>query len=527
MPPWLPQLGYGQFQDERRLTAQQIETIAAWVAAGTPEGNARDLPPEPPARKLWQLGTPDLVISAAAPFRVPPSGSDVFWNFTFAPNLAATRYARAIEIHPGGSGTGATEASRLIHHANVLLDRTGSSARFEAKPGAGFPGMEISLDRNPLDPESTFLFWKPGSEPYSEPDGLSWRLDPGNTLVLNTHIQPSGKSEEIQPTIGLYFTGKPPTRFPLLIELENDKALDIPPGARNFEISDDFSLPMDVDVLAIYPHAHYLGKRLEAYATLRDGSKRWLIRIPDWNFNWQAVYRYRAPVFLPKGSTISMRFSYDNSSANIRNPSDPPRRVQAGNRATDEMGHLWLQVLPRARGDHRRELEEALLRHRLEKAPQDFQAHVNLGALMISRLETQSAINEFERALTIDSASPEAHDMLGSALRSIGRSMEALEHYRLALHSDPNYVDARYNLATTLARAGDLDEAIAGLRQVVDAFPKSGRLHNELGELLARQGDLAAAQAEFDRALALEPANAYAAKNRDMVARELAARTRN
>ena len=103
---------------------------------------------------------------------------------------------------------------------------------------------------------------------------------------------------------------------------------------------------MDADVLAVYPHAHYLGKLLEAYATLPDGERKWLVRIPDWDPNWQAVYYYREPVFLPKGSVISMRYHYDNSAANVRNPNHPPKRVQAGNQSTDEMAHLWLQVLP-------------------------------------------------------------------------------------------------------------------------------------------------------------------------------------
>ena len=122
-----------------------------------------------------------------------------------------------------------------------------------------------------------------------------------------------------------------------------------------------------------------MGKRIEAYATLPDGAPKWLIRIPNWNPAWQAVYEYREPVSLPKGSLISTRFSYDNSAANPRNPNTPPKRVRAGDQATDEMAHLWLQVLPRGAGDRRRELQEALLRHRLEKDPADFEANFNLG----------------------------------------------------------------------------------------------------------------------------------------------------
>ena len=150
--------------------------------------------------------------------------------------------------------------------------------------------MDLTIETDTFDPDSHFLFWKPGGTPRVEPDGMAWRLDPASDLVLNVHLQPSGKPETVQPSVGLYFTDKPPAKRPMLVKLENDRALDIPPGARDFLVSDDFRLPLDVDVLAVYPHAHYLGTLLEAFATLPDGSRRWLIRIPQWDVNWQSVY---------------------------------------------------------------------------------------------------------------------------------------------------------------------------------------------------------------------------------------------
>ncbi len=516
MPPWPPEPGYGEFRDERRLTDQQIRIIGDWVRAGAPEGPPSETPPEPHFASDWQLGEPDMILRAERPFSLPAAGSDVFWNFIFHPDLKATRYVRAIEIRPG--------ADRLVHHANLLIDRTGSTRRLEATPGAGFAGMELTIDRNPLDPDSHFLFWKPGTVPYSEPEGLSWRLDPGNFLVLNAHLQPSGKVEHVQPSIGLYFTDKPPTRFPLLIQLEHDSALNIPAGERDFLVTDDFRMPIDADVLAVYPHAHYLGKRLEAYATLPDGTRRWLIRIPDWDLNWQAVYRYRVPVFLPQGSVISMRYHYDNSAANVRNPNSPPKRVEAGNRATDEMGHLWLQVLPRGRGDHRRPLQEAIMRHRLEKDPNDFSAHLNLGALLLSRLDAQGAASMLEAAVRIDPTRPEAHDMLGSAFEALGRWAEALAQFRLALRAQPDYIDARYNLAVALAKFGKFGEAVENFRPVAEAYPASARLQDEFGELLARDGKFAEAVAQFDKALALDPADGAARKNRELAQQQIAGR---
>jgi hypothetical protein len=190
--------------------------------------------------------------------------------------------------------------------------------------------MDLVIMRSPFDPDGNFLFWKPGSTPYVEPDGFAWRLDPGNDLVLNTHLRPMGMPMQVRPTLGLYFTDRRQTKFPLLVQLEHDASLDIPAGARDFVVSDDFQLPLDSDILAVYPHAHYLGDLLEAWATLPDGSKKWLIRIPDWNPDWQAVYHCREPMFLPKDSVIHMRYHYDNSAGNPRNPNRPPRARARG-----------------------------------------------------------------------------------------------------------------------------------------------------------------------------------------------------
>lgn len=520
MPPWLPAAGYGDFRDERRLSDRQIHTLLEWADEGAPEGSG--VSPAPPLRlQDWPLGKPDLIVTAQSAFTAPASGPDVFWNFTFQPKLQRTRYVRAIDIRP----TGSSEGARNVHHANLLVDRSNSSSKLETKPGSGFPGMELKVNRNPFDPPGHFLFWKPGSAPFAEPPGFSWRLDPGNRLILNTHLQPDGRPEVVQPVIGLYFTNDAPTRYPLLLELEADNRLDIPAGDSHFRIADDFQLPMDVEVLAVYPHAHYLGKVLEAYATLPDKRRIWLIRIPDWDLNWQAVYRYRSPVALPKGSLISMRFLYDNSAANPRNPNQPPQRVQAGNRARDEMGHLWLEVLPSGRGDRRRELEEAILRHRIAKVPEDYEAYLNLGAVLLSRLKTQEAIEALQTSIRLRPDIAQAHDMLGSAYRSVGRARDAIAEFRLALRIDSSYLEARYNLATSLARRADFAAAIPEFRNVIAAFPKDSRLRNEFGEVLAGSGDWHGALTQFNQALALDPANQYAVKNREWAIHRLDEKT--
>jgi tetratricopeptide (TPR) repeat protein len=340
--------------------------------------------------------------------------------------------------------------------------------------------------------------------------------------VLNMHLQPSGKPEQVRPSIGLYFTDHPETKFPLLVELENDNALDIPAGARDFTVSDDFKLPLDADILAVYPHAHYLGTVLEAWATLPDGSKKWLVRIPAWNPDWQAVYYYRKPLSLPKDAVIHMRYRYDNSAANVRNRSHPPKRVQAGNQATDEMGHLWLEILPRGPADRRRELQEAVIRHRVEKNPGDFEAHLNLGAIELSRLNAQAAVTELREAVRLQANRPDAHNMLGLALAAMGRNADAIEQYALALRERPAYAAARFNLATALAKAGKVDDAVDNLRRILADYPEDAsakaRLSEALtlrGALLLRDGKRDDAVAQFDEALKLDPSNGDARQKRE------------
>lgn len=344
--------------------------------------------------------------------------------------------------------------------------------------------MDPVIERTAFDPDDGhFLFWKPGLVPKEE--DVSWQLDPANNLVLNVHMHPDGKAETIRPVVGLYFTDKKPDKFPILIQLEHDGALNIPPGAENFTVADDFKLPRDASILAVYPHAHYLGHVLDAYATLPSGERKPIIRITNWDPNWQSIYRYREPLFLPKDTIISMRYHYDNSAANIRNPNHPPKRVKAGNQATDEMGHLWLEILPAGAGDRRLEFEQAILIHRLEKYPNDFPALLHLGTVMLSRLNPGGALPVLQAAVKGDPNSAEAHNFLGAAFASLGRITEATAQFRLALALKPDYSNAHFNLGNALMKAGKTDEAIAEYRRILETNPDDELTKDRLEKALA------------------------------------------
>ncbi|HUB58978.1 MAG TPA: tetratricopeptide repeat protein [Candidatus Micrarchaeia archaeon] len=517
MPPWLPDPGPPKFAGELRLTDEQIATIQEWVAQGETQGKPGDLPPQPKFAAGWELGKPDVVVRAEKPYLLSASGTDQYWNFVFRTPVQRTRWLKAIEIRPGDK--------RLVHHANVLVDRQQSGRRMEKEPGAGFGGMELIIESETFDPDSHFLFWKPGSPPYVEPDGMALRLDKTTDLILNTHLQPSGKPELIQPTLGLYFTDKPATMHPMLVQLDGDRELDIPAGDKNFLVSDDFVLPVDASVLAIYPHAHYLGKDLLGFATLPDGTRKTLIHIRNWDLNWQAVYHYAEPIELPAGTKISMRFTYDNSADNFRNPNQPPIRVKAGNRAVDEMAHLWLQVLPResadATVDPRVLIQEGLARHHIQDDPSDFGAHYNLAAILEMRGDLPGAVTEFAEAVRIQPDDPIANNALGGALLASGRVDEAIAHLNIALKGRPDYFDAHYNLGNALATQGDFTGALTHFRAAVRLNPGDAGAEANLGSALAETGNLKEARLHFERALQIDPKNELARENLEQLNRDM------
>jgi tetratricopeptide (TPR) repeat protein/mono/diheme cytochrome c family protein len=509
MPPWLPEAQPLEFAGAARLSDEEIATIRTWVEDGTREGNPADLPPQPKFAEGWQLGQPDLILNAAKPYELPASGSDMYWNFIFPVPIDGTRWVKAVEIRPGDK--------RFVHHANILVDRQQNSRQWETAPGKGFEGMEIKIESETFDPDSHFLFWKPGTVPSVEPEGMALRLDKGTDLVLNVHLQPSGKPETIQPAIGLYFTDQPATKLPMLLQLENDATLDIPAGDKHFAVSDELTLPVDLDLLAIYPHAHYLGKDLQATAALPDGSTKSLIHIPRWDLNWQAVYRYAAPVFLPKGTTIRMHYVYDNSADNALNPNQPPERVRGGNRAKDEMAHLWLQVLPRnfdPKGeDPRMLLQEALARHDIRKDPADFAAHYNLAAVLQALGKTAEATSEYQTALSIRPEDATANNSLGAILIFSGHLDRAINYLQAAVRTSPEYFDAHYNLGNALASVGNVSGAEDQFAAAVRIRPDDADAHANLGTALAELGRITEAREEFERALAINPAHALAREN--------------
>jgi Flp pilus assembly protein TadD/mono/diheme cytochrome c family protein len=503
MPPWLPAPGYGDFTGDRRLSDEDRALIRKWVEAGAPEGNPSEAPPAPHYNAAWQLGQPDLVLSVERPYTLRASGSDVFRNFVLPYPLAQTHFIRAMEILPA--------TPQIVHHANVLIDRTASFRRAHPSDWKdGVPGMELELDGgNTFDPDSHFLFWKPDTPVLIESPGMPWRLDPGNDLILNMHLKPSGKPETISAQIGLYFTGHPPTSHPMLLQLDGDNQLDIPARDSNFVVKDQLALPIDVEVLGIYPHAHYLGRELDGWAILPNGQKKWLIRIPNWDIDRQSVYRYRVPVLLPRGSVVHMHYVYDNSGQNIHNPNSPPIRVLAGNRSVDEMAHLWLQVLPvnvpKGSPDPRLLLEQAWMEHRIQQEPGDSIALYNLASADAGLGHYTRAAAAYRTILRGRPNDSRTLNSLGAVLESAGDLQNAGQAFVQAIDIDPDACDPHFNLASLRLKQSQFPGAEREFRALLKRCPNDPAAHDGLGVALAGEDNDAAAAAEFRSAVTLDP----------------------
>lgn len=186
--------------------------------------------------------------------------------------------------------------------------------------------------------------------PFQAQKDMAWDLNPGTEIVLQLHLVPVGKPQQVQASIGLFFSEKPPTKIPMVLRI-GPRNIDISLGDSNYRIKDQFVLPVDMDVLSVYPHAHYLGRQMMGDIVSPNGIRQPLLRIAGWDFNWQDEYHFPTPIPVAKGSILSMEFTYDNSSGNVRNPHQPPRRVTYGPQSSDEMGDLWVQVLPRSQQD--------------------------------------------------------------------------------------------------------------------------------------------------------------------------------
>jgi len=508
MPPWKPEPGHGVFQGERRLTDAEIALFQQWVGGGMVRGNPADMPAAPAWHEGWQLGAPDLVVTMLEPYVLPAQARDVFRTFVLPIPVADATYVRAVEFRPGNH--------HVVHHANIKIDRTRlSRRRDEDEPGAGYEG---GGSREARFPDGLFLGWTPGQSPRVSPDGMSWHLEPQSDLVVELHLMPGEKPEPVQVSIGLFFTDRPPAKTGYMLRLGRQD-LDIAAGQTDYLNADAYTLPVDVDVLAIQPHAHYLAREIRAWATLPDGTTEPLISIRDWDFHWQDIYTYAQPVTLPRGTRIEMRYTYDNSPANRRNPNRPPKRVTFGQTSASEMGSFWLQVVPRRPGDLAvldRDFAPKILRDDiagnekwLEVEPRNAELRAELAACYLESHRIDDALAQLREAAKLDPA-PGRHYDVAAVLLLKQQYAEAEQSFRLALARRPAFVEALYGLAVALHGQNRIEDAIELYQQVLSRDSGNIAAHYNLGRAFAGRGQNDRAMQSYQKAIELDPEDADA-----------------
>jgi Flp pilus assembly protein TadD len=532
MPPWKPDAAGERFVGERRLSESERATIVGWVEGGTPAGSTRHLPARA-GNGGWIHGQPDLIVELPA-YTLRADGPDVFRNFVVTVPGRDTRYVRGYQFRPG---------NRAVHHANIRIDATLGSRQLDAADPE--PGYEGTILHSADYPDGQFLGWTPGQAPPPSDDAVAWRLTGGDDFVVQLHMRPTGKTEIVRPAIGLYF-GAAPSKVPSIVRLGRQN-LDMPAGAADVRVSDTFTLPVDAELHAIQPHAHYRATSVVVWAVPPGASRRLLLRIGAWDINWQDAYRYAAPFWLPAGTQIEMEYRFDNSAHNPRNPLQPPQRVEWGWRSADEMADVWIQMLTRTPDDRdrlQRVIDRKMLtedavggERLLEREPDHVALRNDTAAIYMKLGQPLKALEHFAHVTRLED-SPSAWFNEGVALQAAGRRAEARDRYQRAIAIDPGYASAHTNLGSLLIEDGRIAEARSEFERAIAADASNADAQANLALVLAQAGEMEAALTHMRQAVIITPppfrqmtpfiwllaAHASVAARRPAVACELAER---
>lgn len=330
MPPWFADPRYGHFANDSSLTSEQISTIVAWADAGSPAGDPHDAPPPRQWTAGWNIPHPDCVVKMPKPIALPARG-EVEYTYEIVPaHFAEDRWVQMSEFRPGSTAH--------VHHAVVYIRPPDSPWLRHAPVGEPFTASTLADPEERRQAHETtsdlLLVYAPGSSPDQWPDGMAKFVPAGSDLVFQMHYTTNGTGDQDQTSIGLVFAKTPPQQRVITLQL-NNHALIIPPGADDFRVEVQGSLPNDATLLSLFPHMHLRGKRFEYDIVHDDGSVEVLLRV-NYHFHWQLSYRLAEPRLLKAGTKLRAIAWYDNSKNNPHNP-DPDKTVTWGDQTSDEM----------------------------------------------------------------------------------------------------------------------------------------------------------------------------------------------
>ena len=370
MPPWFADPHFGKWSNDARLSDEEIQTLKTWVESGSPEGNPKDTPPAPTFTNGWNIGTPDVVISIPE-HKLTATGPDEYTYVTVPTNFTEDKWVVAAELRPGNR--------RVVHHAHVFVvtdDAKPKAAAAVKNPAAEYsawlrikegtltfirPDAPVIDDGCAIDDNGAFPGSKqnplgnlissylPGREADVYPEGTARLIPAGAKLNFQIHYShATGKPETDTTSVGLIFAKEPPRQVARRIDLSNHM-FRIPAGDPNHEVSECHTFQQDMYITSLTPHMHLRGKAMRMMVTYPDGRQETLLDVPHYDFNWQITYREATPVFIPKGTRLTIDAHFDNSVNNPRNP-DPTKVIRWGAASEVEMMDGWVEYLDAAPG---------------------------------------------------------------------------------------------------------------------------------------------------------------------------------
>ena len=330
MPPWFAEPGCGHFVNNPSLTDQQIATINEWAAAGAPAGDPGDAPPPRTWINGWNIAQPDAIVKMPKAVSVPADG-EVDYTYEIVPtHFTEDKWVQMSEMRPSSAAH--------VHHAVVYIRPPDSQWLRHAPVGEPFTANTLTDSQERREAHETtsdlLLVYAPGSSPDQWPDGMAKFVPAESDIVFQMHYTTNGSAGNDQTSIGFVFVKSPPKQRVITLQL-NNHALLIPPGAPNFRVEVEGTLPNDATLLSLFPHMHLRGKRFEYDIIHDDGAIEPLLCV-NYHFHWQLSYRLAEPRLLKAGTRLRTVAWYDNSRNNPHNP-DPDKLVTWGDQTSEEM----------------------------------------------------------------------------------------------------------------------------------------------------------------------------------------------
>ena len=333
MPPWfaapVPAGETSHWRNDRSLSSEDKSDLLAWLEGDRLLGDPAEAPLPRVFSEGWLIGKPDAVVELPRAVAVKADGVMPYQTLRVETTFTEDKWVKAYELQP--------TAREVVHHIIVRVHPKG--ARFARGEGES-------------ERDGFFAAYVPGNSHAVFPPGFAKKIPAGATITFQMHYTPNGRATTDRTRLGVMFATEPPRHVIEVAGIANPR-LRIPAGAGNHPETAAITLPFDATILGFMPHMHLRGKAARYETVLPDGSRRLLLDVPRYDFNWQLPYEFAEPPTLPRGSRLVYTAWYDNSAVNPANP-DPSREVRWGPQTYDEMmlGYVEYYV-PAKRPDSR------------------------------------------------------------------------------------------------------------------------------------------------------------------------------